>query len=98
MRKEKTEVLLQRKRYYRPNLRKLFCCLLEKRKNSLQSFIQRDSASWKNGLIRTSPSSTRRSVKTGTWGATTPGTQFMLGATQLENSVAETDLGVLVDT
>jgi len=57
------------------------------------------STDWRNGLTGTSRSPPRASAKSCAWGATAPSTsQYVLRATQLESSLAEKDLGVLVDT
>jgi len=47
------------------------------------------STGWRNGLTGTSRQSARGSAKSCTWRTTTPGTNNMLVATQLESSLAE---------
>lgn len=53
---------------------------------------------WRNGLARTSRSSTRRNPKSCTWEGRNLGTNTVHQGHQLESSLAEKDLKVLVDT
>lgn len=53
---------------------------------------------WSNGLARTSRSSTRRNPKSCTWEGRNLGTNTVHQGHQLESSLAEKDLKVLVDT